>query len=71
MLEMGMLRNSEERRGLRGKVQSSVASILRTGPGYPVHSIEKMALGVVTSLLDQLHNLWGPVQNENVGPLAQ
>lgn len=52
-----------------GKIKSYVASVPRTGPGFPVHSTKKILLGIFTSL--QLRDSWGPVQMKGGGALVQ
>lgn len=66
-----MLQDLKEKRGLGGKVKSFGASILRTGPAFPVCFIEKILPSICTTFQDQQCNLWDPVQNNNVGPLVQ
>ena len=57
-----MLEEAEEKSGLgRGKWRP----VLGRGPGFPVHRVLKMFLGVSTFVQGQLRHLWDPLQNES------
>lgn len=47
-----------------------MASDLRPRPDLHVHFIQKMRMGVITPVQDQLRNLWDSVQNENTASLV-